>query len=162
MAETYPHSGSPEPAVALYRRLLRAQPDHSVTIVSIGALTNLAQLLATDRALVQRKVAGSQVFVGNNVCAAHPEGSPVRAAFDILYGCGNQQRDGTWDPTALYYAIYGTARAFRLTGKGGHNVVTPDGLNAWTPGGRRQQFLLLPTPPGLPRTPPDRPARCGP
>ena len=187
IAETYPHTGRAEPAVALYRRLLRSQPDHSVTIVSIGALTNLAQLLATDRALVQRKVAatvimggeypsaaapewnfgldlqatrrvvanwptpivydgfeiGSQVFVGNHVCDAHPAGSPVRAAFDILYGCGNQQHDGTWDPTALYYAIYGTAGVYRLTGNGGHNVVTPDGLNTWTPGGHRQHYLLL-------------------
>jgi hypothetical protein len=187
IAENHPHSGRAEPAVSLYRRLLRAQPDHSVTIVSIGALTNLAQLLETDRALVKRKVAatvimggeypsasapewnfgldlpatrevvanwptpvvydgfeiGAQVFVGNQVCAAHPADSPVRAAFDILYGCGNPQRDGTWDPTALYHAIYGKAGVFRLAGDGGHNVVTPDGLNTWTPGGRNQRYLLL-------------------
>ena len=33
-------------AVALYRRLLRRAPDHSVTIVSLGGYTNLAGLLA--------------------------------------------------------------------------------------------------------------------
>ncbi|GAB3837942.1 hypothetical protein ACFPIJ_16140 [Dactylosporangium cerinum] len=44
LAERYPHTGRPVDAVALYRRLLRSQPDHSVTILSIGALTNLAQL----------------------------------------------------------------------------------------------------------------------
>ena len=45
-------------AVALYRRLLARQPDHSVTIVSLGAYTNLAGLLASPdgRALVTRKV----------------------------------------------------------------------------------------------------------
>jgi pyrimidine-specific ribonucleoside hydrolase len=36
-------------AVALYRRLLAKQPDHSVTIVSIGGYTNLAGLLASKR-----------------------------------------------------------------------------------------------------------------
>jgi hypothetical protein len=52
-------------AVALYRRLLTRQPDHSVTIVSIGGYTNLAGLLASKRgqgssldgrALVAKKV----------------------------------------------------------------------------------------------------------
>ena len=34
-------------AVDLYRQLLARQPDHSVTIVSLGAYTNLAGLLAS-------------------------------------------------------------------------------------------------------------------
>jgi hypothetical protein len=53
-------------SAALYRRLLAAQPDHRVTIISIGDLTNLAALLSTKgdssspldgRALVAAKVA---------------------------------------------------------------------------------------------------------
>ena len=45
-------------AVALYRQLLARQPDHSVTIVSLGAYTNLAGLLAspTGRELSTEKV----------------------------------------------------------------------------------------------------------
>jgi len=52
-------------AVALYRRLLAKQPDHSVTIVSVGGYTNLAGLLESTRgqgskldgrALVEKKV----------------------------------------------------------------------------------------------------------
>jgi hypothetical protein len=52
-------------AVALYRRVLARQPDHSVTIVSVGGYTNLAGLLASKRgqgssldgrALIERKV----------------------------------------------------------------------------------------------------------
>ena len=52
-------------AVSLYRRLLAAQPEHSVTIVAIGAYTNLAGLLRSapgqgsslgGRALVAAKV----------------------------------------------------------------------------------------------------------
>ncbi len=135
IAQRFPHSGRPEDGVALYRRLLRSQPDHSVTVLSIGALTTLAQLVRTDRELVARKVAqtvimggeyprasvpewnfgldlpatrfvvanwptpvvydgfeiGGRVFVGNHVCASHPVRSPVRAAFDLLYGCPNNQ-----------------------------------------------------------------------
>jgi len=52
-------------AVALYRRLLADQPDHSVTVVAIGAYTNLAGLLRSKpdqhspldgRALIRTKV----------------------------------------------------------------------------------------------------------
>jgi hypothetical protein len=45
-------------AVDLYRQLLSRQPDRSVTIVALGAYTNLAGLLAspTGRALVNEKV----------------------------------------------------------------------------------------------------------
>jgi Inosine-uridine preferring nucleoside hydrolase len=52
-------------AVALYRRLLKKQPDNSVTIVSVGGYTNLAGLLESTRgqgspldgrALVTKKV----------------------------------------------------------------------------------------------------------
>jgi inosine-uridine nucleoside N-ribohydrolase len=187
LAENFPHAGGAEDSVALYRRLLRSQPDHSVTILSIGALTGLSQLLHADPALVSRKVSravvmggqypsatapewnfsldlnatrhvvsdwptpivfdgfetGLEVLVGNTVCAAHPAASPVRAAFDVLYGCGNSQTDGTWDPTALYYAIYGPAGVYRLAGAGGHNVVTADGLNAWAGGGHRHRYLIL-------------------
>ena len=187
LAGRYPHAGRPVDAVALYRRLLAAQPDHSVTIVAIGALTNLDRLMRTDPALVARKVArtvimggeyprstapewnfgldpaatrrvvagwpgrrvydgfevGARVFVGNGVCAAHPPDSPVRAVFDLLYGCGTAQTEGTWDPTAIHYAVYGTAGVFRLAGRGGHNTVAADGTNAWVPGGRGQAYLTL-------------------
>ena len=45
----FPHdladSNAAPPAVALYRRILAARPDHSVTIVVVGWLTNMAELL---------------------------------------------------------------------------------------------------------------------
>jgi inosine-uridine nucleoside N-ribohydrolase len=69
LASRLPHSvddGDDVPgAVALYRRLLARQPDHSVTVVSLGAYTNLAGLLSSQRghgssldgrALLARKV----------------------------------------------------------------------------------------------------------
>jgi inosine-uridine nucleoside N-ribohydrolase len=69
LAEQLPHairnSSHAQPAVDLYRRVLAAQPDHSVTVVAIGGDTNLAGLLRSrpgqgsslpGRALVARKV----------------------------------------------------------------------------------------------------------
>jgi hypothetical protein len=69
LAEQLPHairnSSQAHPAVDLYRRLLAAQPDHSVTVVAIGGDTNLAGLLQSGpgqgsslrgRALVAAKV----------------------------------------------------------------------------------------------------------
>jgi hypothetical protein len=69
LAEMLPHairnSTQAQPAVPLYRRLLAAQPDHSVTVVAIGGDTNLAGLLRSGpgqgsslsgRALVATKV----------------------------------------------------------------------------------------------------------
>ncbi|HEY6426425.1 MAG TPA: nucleoside hydrolase [Acidimicrobiales bacterium] len=69
LAEQLPHairnSSQAQPAVPLYRRVLAAQPDHSVTIVAIGGDTNLAGLLRSrpgqgsslsGRVLVQTKV----------------------------------------------------------------------------------------------------------
>lgn len=65
----YPHrvrSNDEVPdAIALYRRILAKQPDHSVTIITVGFLTNLAQLLQSKpdqyskldgKALIRRKV----------------------------------------------------------------------------------------------------------
>ncbi len=41
------HPAQPEEGLALYRRLLAAQPDHSVVIVAVGLLTALQSLLAS-------------------------------------------------------------------------------------------------------------------
>ena len=69
LVANYPHSlksnREAEEATALYRRLLAAQPDGSVTIVTVGFLTNMANLLESkpDKyssldgvALVKKKV----------------------------------------------------------------------------------------------------------
>lgn len=65
----YPHklssNGQAEDAMSLYRRILAKQPDHSVTIITVGFFTNLADLLASapdqyselsGKALVRKKV----------------------------------------------------------------------------------------------------------
>src|SRR5262249_9139886 len=89
---------------------------------------------------------GARIFVGNNVCASHPAGSPVRAVFDLLYGCGHAQTDGTWDPTALYYALYGTDHVYTLAGAGGHNTAPRDALSAGLPAGHAQRSPVLTAP----------------
>jgi hypothetical protein len=43
--------------------------------------------------------------------------------FDLLYGRGNSQTDGTWDPTAMYYALYGTDDVYTLAGAGGFMAI---------------------------------------
>jgi len=97
LAVAIPHrirSGDTVPgAVALYRRLLAAQPDHSVTIVSIGGYTNLAGLLASPggRALIGRKVKQTVIEDG-----LFPNGGPpftnealdLPAADQVVGGAG--------------------------------------------------------------------------
>jgi inosine-uridine nucleoside N-ribohydrolase len=64
----YPHASSSfEDAVALLRRTLAAQPDHSVTIAQIGFSTNLARLLDSPggRELVIAKVKLLCLMAGN-------------------------------------------------------------------------------------------------
>ena len=56
LVKYYPHNlrstGEAEDAVTLYRRILAAQPDSSVTIVTVGFLTNLAGLLKSPPDLI--------------------------------------------------------------------------------------------------------------
>ena len=69
IVEKYPHSikhnDDAEDAVTLYRRILSKQPDKSVTIVTVGFLTNMANLLQSQpdkysplngKALIAKKV----------------------------------------------------------------------------------------------------------
>lgn len=76
LATRFPHDtgSSPASAVSVYRRALAAQPDSSVTLISVGFLQNLADLLDSrgdgfssldGRALVQRKVKQLVVMAGS-------------------------------------------------------------------------------------------------
>lgn len=68
-------------AVALYRRLLARQPDHSVTIVSVGGYTNLAGLLESRRgqgsSLDGRALAGNKVKRLVQMDGIFPGGGPA-------------------------------------------------------------------------------------
>jgi pyrimidine-specific ribonucleoside hydrolase len=68
-------------AVALYRRLLARQPDHSVTIVSVGGYTNLAGLLESKpgqgSSLGGRALAGKKVKRLVQMDGIFPGGGPA-------------------------------------------------------------------------------------
>lgn len=80
--EEYSHDGLRDAerpsAIELYRRLLTEAEDGSVTIVSIGFLSNIADLLAQEsgRELVARKVRGI-----SNMGGAYPAGSEYNFEF---------------------------------------------------------------------------------
>lgn len=76
LAERFPHDtgASPSSAVSVYRRALASQPDGSVTIISVGFMQNLADLLASKgdkysslsgEALVKRKVKALVAMAGS-------------------------------------------------------------------------------------------------
>ena len=93
-------------AVALYRRLLARQPDHSVTIVSVGGYTNLAGLLESKRgqgsSLDGRALAGKKVKRLVNMDGIFPGGGPaftnqkidLAAASVVVGGRGMADTDG--------------------------------------------------------------------
>lgn len=75
------------PSVDMYRSVLSQQPDTSVTIISVGFSTNLAQLLASHpdnysplngHDLVAKKVKRLVTMAGNMVNPAHAEYNVVR------------------------------------------------------------------------------------
>ena len=66
---TFPHrltAESAPDALDVYRRVLNDQPDASVTIVSVGFLNNLADLLRAEAGLVARKVGKLGVMGGRH------------------------------------------------------------------------------------------------
>ncbi|HMH20135.1 MAG TPA: nucleoside hydrolase [Puia sp.] len=90
LVKKYPHTikttAEVPDAVQLYRKILAAEPDHSVTIISIGFLTNLANLLASapdnysglsGRDLVSKKVTSLVSMAGR-----FPEGREYNIYID--------------------------------------------------------------------------------
>lgn len=83
-----------ENTVALYRRVLAAQPDSSVTVVSLGFATELANLLdspadslspLTGRELVARKVKLLSIMAGSY-------GAKQRAEFNVVNDTASMRR----------------------------------------------------------------------
>jgi inosine-uridine nucleoside N-ribohydrolase len=117
-------------AVPLLRRLLAAQPDHSVVIVQVGFSTNLARLLDADRPLIEQKVR-RLVLMAGDFAKPRPEynvrqdlasarklvaGWPVEAVWSgfeigetIKYPARSIERDFSWTahhPVAEAYRNY--------------------------------------------------------
>lgn len=95
LAEEFPNryqSSQPEDACTMYRRILVAQPDHSVDFVAIGPLNNLSDLLNSEadlysplsgKELVAQKVARLVMMAG----IFEAEDSQVNAIVEELTGC---------------------------------------------------------------------------
>jgi len=77
LRDEFPHTVGPDDqapdALDVYRRVLAAQPDGSVTICSIGALSNLAVLCQAAPDLVRAKVARLVVMGGEFPQSKRPE-----------------------------------------------------------------------------------------
>lgn len=128
VAESCPHdlrrsSDAPD-AVDLYRELLAAQPNDSVTIVTVGYMTNLASLLAapaddkrpSGRDLIRTKVKLWICMGGNFV------GKPARDDLKIV------NPNFTTDKEAAYAAIDGWPTPIVFAGREVCSV--PSGLKA--------------------------------
>lgn len=106
----YPHplrsNADAEEAVSLYRRILSQQPDHSVTIISIGFFTNLADLLASapdrhstlnGKELVRKKV--KQLV---SMAASLPAGKTSGREYNVYVDAPSaQQVFAEWDTPFL-------------------------------------------------------------
>lgn len=117
LRDGFPHDSGPDDqapdALEVYRQVLAAQPDGGVTICSVGALSNLAELLRREPDLVRAKVRRLVVMGGQFPPRDRPEtniGTHVEAAryvaaewpteivwqgfevgHDVLTGAGLQQ-----------------------------------------------------------------------
>jgi len=104
----YPHAiksnSDAQDAVTLYRKILSAQPDTSVTIVTVGFLTNLANLLKSGpdkysaldgRALVEQKVRRLVSMAGS-----FPQGREFNVYMDST---ASQYVFGNW-PTRIFFS----------------------------------------------------------
>jgi inosine-uridine nucleoside N-ribohydrolase len=113
VAKAFPHrlqkSSDAPKATSLYRRVLAAQPDQAVTIVSVGFLTNLKDLLNSDKdqfselngeGLVKRKVK-LWVCMGGKF----PDGqfSDGNGEYNVIYDTGASVRViNDWPTPAVF------------------------------------------------------------
>ncbi|WFB35165.1 nucleoside hydrolase [Kiritimatiellota bacterium B12222] len=120
--EEFPHDGLRDAersnAVNLYRRLLTEAEDHSITIVSIGFLSNIADLLATPsgRDLVARKVKGITIMGG-----AYPAGSEYNFNFQGV-GATTKATIESWPTTVPMTFVGYELGELIITGKGYANM----------------------------------------
>ncbi|KLU87107.1 hypothetical protein MAPG_06112 [Magnaporthiopsis poae ATCC 64411] len=111
-----------EDPVALYRRLLAAAADGSVTVASVGFLANLSALLNSTAADGHSPLAGPEL---------------VAAKVAELV---------SWDPLTVLYAISGLGDTFEYGAETGFNRVNAtDGSNQWVadPSVTTQRWLKL-------------------
>jgi inosine-uridine nucleoside N-ribohydrolase len=130
LVEKYPHkinnTADAENAVSVYRKILAKQPDQSVTIVTVGFLTNLADLLdskpdehsqLSGLNLVRKKVSGLVSMAGN-----FPAGREYNIYVDSL---ASQKVFTEW-PTEIIFSGFEIGQEIKT----GLKVVANDGLKS--------------------------------
>jgi hypothetical protein len=70
---------------------------------------------------------------------------PVRKAYEIYVGDGNNRN--SWDPSTVFYSIYGNDGLFTLNSDPGSNQVAADGSNTWVSSPVKDQNYLIKTAP---------------
>lgn len=77
LRDGFPHDAKPDDqmpdAIEVYRSVLEAEPDESVTICSVGAFSNLAELWRREPVLVMTKVRRLVVMGGEFPTSSRPE-----------------------------------------------------------------------------------------
>jgi inosine-uridine nucleoside N-ribohydrolase len=112
----------PEPSRAWTNTLI--DPPATKYVVNGGWPTPMTWVDAT---------AGFPLMSGDTVCDAHADG-PVRAAYEVLFGCGNPVGDSSWDPINVYYVAYGLGDGvLSVHGEGGAASVDFWGAISWQP-----------------------------
>lgn len=86
---------------------------------------------------------GDTIYTGSELFSRTPPSDPVRKAYEIYVGAGNNR--SSWDPSNVFYAIYGTGNLFTLAGDGGSNHVNPDGSNEYLSSPDKDQNYLVKT-----------------
>lgn len=84
---------------------------------------------------------GATVYTGSELFAQTTAVDPVYKAYEIYVGYGNNR--SSWDPSNVFYAIYGTDQLFTLAGDTGSNHVNADGSNAYLTSPDKDQNYLV-------------------
>lgn len=86
---------------------------------------------------------GNTVFTGSQLFTQTPVTDPVRKAYEIYVGDGNDRN--SWDPSTVFYSIYGNDGLFTLNSDPGSNQVAADGSNTWVSSPVKDQNYLIKT-----------------
>ena len=147
LVDNFPHklntTDDAEDAVKLYRKILSAQPDASVTICTVGFFTNMFNVFIDSLASYEAIAAwpteiifsgweiGNEILTGKPVSQSDAEKSPIKDVYAITLAQDNPEGRSSWDLTAVLVAIKGCSPYFDT--ERGTIKVNSDGSNTWTP-----------------------------
>jgi inosine-uridine nucleoside N-ribohydrolase len=117
-------SSAVQGSVEMYRKVLSAQPDQSVIIISVGFLTNLSRLINSPadkysplngKELISKKVKFMSLM-GGDFRAENTPAHPLKYAYEY-YSAMPYDRP-TWDLTSVLYAVEPLKRYFTVSKAG--------------------------------------------